>query len=70
MYRVTYNYELLSCTPRASPVGVLRLNCIQTDHKAVMGRVETSLHALHEVGLPMLLVSCAYYRKEVVAYLI
>lgn len=28
-----------------------RLNCIQTDHKAVMTKLEKSLHALHEVML-------------------
>lgn len=28
---------------------VCRLNCIQTDHKAVMAKIEKSLHALHEV---------------------
>lgn len=28
-----------------------RFNCIQTDHKAVMSRIEKSLHALHDARL-------------------
>lgn len=39
-------YVPLSSMP---PLG-RRLNCIQTDHKAVMAKVESSLHALHEVS--------------------
>lgn len=41
----------LSLRPLPSmPLLDRRLNCIQTDHKAVMAKVESSLHALHEVS--------------------
>lgn len=43
----------------ASTVGTtLRLNCIQTDHKAVMARMEKSLHALHQVGFSAFVWCC------------